>query len=276
MNYLAKLIKIGKIAGMLYRKNWNSKNSDTLIIYGIGAPIPPDNGNLPDSPIIMKYKVDLFVPDYIGYGRSDGALTPMNCINTFLKLHEVITKGTIGISHYENTKFNLQYKRILHIGRSFGGTYVPLLPRFNPNIKELCVIYPAVDNKSSGSVPSEESNEDFMNAMKFDGYHYLYRGILSALWKKHLNNDDGLSPMDNVKYLRDCRLFIGHGTKDKCIHYSKSKIYFNKIKDAFPDKIKQFVLKLYKGTGHNYQTSNRTVRDFLDWLQIIKYKSYEL
>lgn len=261
-DYKARLIRINDIAGMLYR---SKKVSQNLVIYGLGAPVVPDSGNLPDAPIIMQLDVDLFVPDYIGYGRSDGICTPLNCIKTFLNLYKWFTKGCVVINEYERLKLKLKYGRIIFMGRSFGGTYIPLLPKFNPEIKELCLIYPAVDNKSCGSIPGEESNEDFMRAMRFDGYHHLYRGILSKKWQEHLEGRDGISPMDNIGYLTNTRLFIGHGKKDKCIHYSKSVTYFQKIIGQFPATKDQFKLKLYPNVGHNLATSNQAVKDCLEW-----------
>lgn len=269
-NYKSKLIRINNIAGILYRSN---KPSNNLVIYGLGAPVVPDSGNLPDAPVIMKFDTDLLVPDYIGYGRSDGVFTPKNCIKTFLDLYQWITKGCTTNNFYEKIQIKMHYKRIIFIGRSLGGTYVPLLPRFNPEIAELGIIYPAVDNKSCGSIKGEESNEDFMRAMRKDGYHKLYRGILSKRWEKHLQNEDGLSPMDNIRYLKNTKLFIGHGEKDKCIHYSKSVKYYDKILKAFPEKQDQFLLKLYSQGDHGQTTSHLAVKDFLEWLIVPKHIS---
>ncbi len=263
--YSSKLVRINGIAGMFYS---SGNATDTLVIYGIGAPIIPDTGYLPDAPVIMNFNVDLLVPDYIGYGRSNGICTPLNCIKTFLNLYHWITKGCIGINYYEKTKTNLHYKRIIFIGRSFGGTYIPLLPRFNPRITELGLIYPAVDNKSCGSIKGEETNEDFLRAFELDGYYHLYRGILSQKWRDHLQGKDNLSPMDNISYLKDAKLFIGHGKKDKCIHCSKSAIYYREIIKLFPNQKDQFRLNFYPKTGHNLQTSNQAVKDCLQWLKV--------
>lgn len=251
----------------------SGRKTDALVIYGLGAPVVPDSGNLPDAPIILNFDTDLLVPDYIGYGRSGGRFTPKNCIRTFLLLYEQLTNGCIAHNYYENIQIKLKYKRIIFIGRSFGGTYLPLLPRFNNKIGELGIIYPAVDNKSCGSIEGEESNEDFMRSMREDGYHYLYRGILNPIWSKHLINEDGLSPMDNIPYLSDARLFIGHGKEDRVIHFSKSVNYFEKIKGFFPDRLAQFKLNLYPETGHTFETSNPACQDLLKWLNVKKLTS---
>jgi len=267
MNF--KFLKLKKIGGILYKCQ---RNTNTLVIYGIGAPIPPDNGNLPDASVILNYETDIFVPDYIGYGRSSGVFTPMNCIRTFLVLYDYFMKGCVGINNYENVNVKLRYKRIIFVGRSFGGTYVPLLPRFNKEIKELAIFCPVVDSKSCGSVKGEESNEDFLRSMKLDGYHYLYRGILNKNWKNHLENKDDLSPMENIQYLKDAKLFIAHGKLDKCVNFSKSVLYYKKILKTFPKKRKSVVLKLYPGGDHGSSTTNLAVRDLLGWLKVRRLK----
>lgn len=265
MNIRTKLLRVGGIAGMFYSAH---KDPAAIVVYGIGAPIAPDSGNLPDAPLILKFNVDLFVPDYIGYGRSDGVCTPRGCIETFLKLHEAFSKGAYATNSYENYKTRVQYKRIIYIGRSFGSTYVTLLPRYNSAIGEICSIYGALSNKACGTMPGEESNEAWMKAMKEDGYHHLYRGILSKKWERHLNNEDGLSPMDNVGYLKNAKVFIAHSKDDPVLHYSQSTNYYGRIMSQFPDKKDQFKLKLYSGTGHDSGTSNRAVVDFLKWIKV--------
>lgn len=264
--YKTTFLKIGKIAGMWYGSD---KMSKTLIVYGIGAPIPPDNGTLPDARIIYKFDTDIFVPDYIGYGRSDGVFTPENCIKTFTILYEAFSEGCYGENAYTDSKQFFKYERIIFIGRSLGGTYVPLLPRFNKAIKEVAIFSPVVDSKSCGSIKGEESNEDFLRSMKKDGYYHLYRGILAKQWENHLENKDDLSPMDNISYLKDTKLFIGHGKKDTCVNYTKSVIYYKKIKHMYPNA-SNICLKLYAKGDHGSKTTNAASYDFLNWLNLKK------
>lgn len=248
---------------MYYR---SGKMTDTLVIYGRGAPVAPDNGNLPEAVVLNEYSVDMLVPDYIGNGRSGGRFMPLNCIKTFLILFEQIQKGCIATNYYQKQKFRLKYRRIIFVGRSFGGTYVPLLPRYNPQITDLAVIFPAIDNPSCGSIPGEESNQDFMNAMLQDGYRYLYRGIGSQIWQDHLEGKDDLLPAMNIKYLKYCRIFIGHGKKDTLIHYSKSAKYFQLLQAKL--KKDQSTLVLYPQSGHDNQTAIDALRDCLDWFKV--------
>ena len=261
-HYTTQLVRINGIAGILYR---NGQKTTTVVVYGIGAPLPPDSGALPDAPVIMRFAVDLFVPDYIGYGRSDGQFTPTNCIKTFTNLYSDFTRGCLATNAYDKTTLLLRYKRVIFIGRSLGGTYIPLLPRFNPAITELAIFCPVVNSRLCGSVPGEESNADFLRSMRQDGYYHLYRGILAPLWRQHLENKDDLSPMDNISHLAHARLFIAHGRQDSCVHYSKSQQYYDLICKQFPGQSNQFALNLYNGT-HGPSTTNPAVADFLRWL----------
>jgi hypothetical protein len=266
-NLTTQLISIDGISGMYYQQ---SSHPTTIVIYGLGAPVVPDSGTLFEAQSILKYQTDLLVPDYIGYGRSDGTCTPDNCIQTFLQLDEQLTQGCRGRNFYLNTEVQLKYSTIIYIGRSFGGTYVPLLPRYNPSITQLGIIFPAVDNASCGSIEGEESNEDFMRAMLEGGYKYLYRGIDQPVWQDHLQNADGLSPMDNIEHLAATRLFIAHGKQDACINYTKSEKYYQKILATLPDQADQFKLKIYENGGHNSQTASEACEDILNWFQIPK------
>jgi hypothetical protein len=257
----SQLYKFKKIAGMYYPCSHPVRQ---IVVYGIGAPLPPDNGTLPGADIINRAGFDLFVPDYLGYGRSDGVFTPKNCIKTFLNLYDYFTTGCVGKNTLLNKTRRFKYRRVVFVGRSFGGTYVPLLPRFNPLITELILIFPVVDSASCGSVPGEETNRRFLESMKKDGYHHLYRGILASQWGRHLENLDDLSPMSNIRHLSRVKMFIGHGKQDRCVSFTKSLHYGKLITKMFPKG--QFKYKFYPLGGHDPFTAQKSIRDGLNWL----------
>lgn len=267
MNFEYKTLKINKIVGTYYSCG---QKTDVVLVWAIGGPTVPDNGNLSAAPLILKRRIDLFVPDYLGFGRSDGVFTPKNCINTLLSVHKYLKNGAMGICSYDLSEVFLKYKRVVFVGKSLGGAYVPLLPRFDQEINEIGVFCGALDQSEQGKVRGEETNEDFVRTIEDGGYKYLYRGFIKnkKLWWDHLNDLDGLSPMDNVKCLKKAKIFIAHGKKDNVIHYSKAVKYFGVIKKTFPDKISQFKLKLYKNGDHGKSTVNKATRDFLEWIGI--------
>ncbi len=269
MGYSSKLLKIRQISGTLYTAG---RANNTILIYGIGAPRLPDSGDLVEAGTILKNRTDIFVPDYIGYGRSGGTFSPINCIRTFLTLHDAFINGCTGINYAQKIKRRLKYKRVIIVGKSFGGRYVPLLPRFDRNIKEIGIFCPALNTGEYGKRKvKEESVEGFLRCIRYDGYSNLYRGLLKrgrldGKWKRHLEDEDSLAPMKNLRYLKGVRIFIGHGRLDKIINFSRSVSYYKKLKHMYPDKGDDIRLKLYKKGDHGASTTVRATKDFLKWI----------
>lgn len=265
LNFTAEFLRIGSISGMFY--SVAGRKTDQVVIYGIGAPLPPDAGELSDAKVALTCGADVFVADYIGYGRSEGVFTPLNCVKTFSDIYDALKNGVEGRNNYESKTRYLKYKSIHCMGRSFGGIYVLLLPKINPAISNICSIFPVVDWKSLGKDKThpEETVDGFLKAMTDDGYQYLYRGILKSEWKKHFHGDDDLNPIDNIGSLKNVRVFLGHGKQDFNIYYGNTEKFYKKLIEVFPKKTDQFKLKLYP-FGHSSQTSNLAVKDYFKWI----------
>lgn len=270
MRYKSKSLKIGNISGTFYT---TGKANNTILIYGIGAPRLPDAGNLAEAETILKNDMDLFVPDYVGYARSGGTFSPINCIRTFLALYDAFTGGCNGINYAQKIKKKLKYRRVVIVGKSFGGRYIPLLPRFNKKIKELGIFCPALNTSKYGNIKAhEESMADFLRCMRDDGYSNLYRGLLknnrlSAEWKRHLEDKDGLAPMKNLGYLKNAKIFIAHGRLDKSINFSRSVSYYKELKKMYPNKGDRYLkLKVYRNGDHGPSTTMPATKDFLNWI----------
>ncbi|OGM14788.1 hypothetical protein A3A76_04655 [Candidatus Woesebacteria bacterium RIFCSPLOWO2_01_FULL_39_23] len=259
------LLKVSGISGIYYPCGIKT---NTIMIYGIGAPNVPDNGNLPEARVVLKKRIDLFVPDYIGFGRSEGRFTPKNCIKTFLILFSGFKLGVLGVSNYANFKKEMKYQNIIIAGRSLGGAYVPILPKFNNKINKIGIVFGALDQSEQGKIKGEETNDQFLKSILLDGYKYLYKGFRESLWIKHLNDSDGLSPMDNVSYLKNCSVFIAHGKKDECIHYSKSVSFYKALTQRYPGRRANYKLIIYKNGVHDSNTASKAIKAFLDWIEI--------
>lgn len=259
-----KFFTINKIAGTFYD---SESRSNTLMVYAMGAPNVPDNGNAVIALTVLKAKIDLFIPDYIGFGRTCGIFTPENCIKTLLVLYDSFTKGVSGVNYYESRKKFFKYKKILFVGKSLGADYVSLLPRYNPKIKNIGVICGSMDQSEQGKIDPEESNESFVNGLSKDFVH-LYRGFNSKIWWKHVNDEDGLSPMDNTNFLFKSKVFIAHGKKDVCVHYSKSVNFYEKLIQVNQKNRKNYKLKLYKNGDHGSNTVKKAVGDYIEWVKL--------
>lgn len=266
MKYNHNLIKIGSIVGNLYTRG---SKKDAIVIYGKGAPGVPDSGSIDVAETILSRGIDLFVPDYIGFGRSDGRFTPMNCVNTFLELNKAFKRGCTGIDYSSMKSFRLKYKRVINIGASFGGRFLPAVARLDKSVKEIGILYSAMDVTEYGNLGKpEEKITDFMRVMKNSGYHHMFRGILENNWKRHFANKDDIAPVNNIKCLKDIKVFIAHGMLDDDINYVRSKQYFEKIAKTFPEKVgKTLVLKLYRNGGHGKTTAIPAIKDYLKWIR---------
>lgn len=238
-----------KIKGIFITIYKSDKPKSRLIIYGIGAPTIPDNGNLPDAELILSAGADVVVPDYIGFGRSRGIFSPANCIKTFLLVHEY---------------FKNKYSEIIIAGRSLGGTYVPLLPKYNPQISKLILIYPAVNQSTQGSFLGEESNKWFVDTL-VSGFYGNYHSASRKIWNKHVLENDNFSPMKNIEFLSNSQVFIGHGKKDECINYLKTVNYWKKLTSQFPQNKSNYKLKIFPNGDHGPSTSIQTFSDAFVW-----------
>ena len=267
MKFETYTLRIGKITGVFYTRG---KPKRTIVVWGKGAPSVPDNGGMMSASAVLAMGCDLFVFDYIGNGRSDGMFTPMNCIRSFLVLFDDFTRGCTGIEYYSMRKFRMRYKKVVLVGHSFGGRFLPQLHRFDKRIKEIGIFYSAMDTSLYGNLGKpEERIADFSRVMKNAGYHHIYRGILSKEWQRHWANKDSLAPVNCIKDLRDVKVFIAHGMLDNDINYVRSKEYFDRIAAMFPEKVgKTLVLKIYRKGDHGPQTAIPAVRDYLKWIGV--------
>jgi pimeloyl-ACP methyl ester carboxylesterase len=258
-----QLYSIKGLVGGLYSSEYSPHS--TLAVYAIGAPIPPDNGTLPDAPYLALFGVDVFVPDYYGYGRSDGVFTPDNCMKTLTDSYRYFIDGCDARSAYTGRTEHLKYDRIIYIGRSFGANFVALLPKYEPAVSIIALVSPCVDNKSQGQIPGEETNASFMASMREDGYHHLYRGILDKAWMQHLEGKDEYDAMEHTDHLVDTHVYIGHGLDDTVVNSQKSLKYYENLIARFPERNQNYRLRFYSG-GHGSSTTNPAVFDFLRWL----------
>lgn len=267
MKFETYTLRIGSITGTFYTRGTRRKRN--IVIWGKGAPTVPDNGGMLFAPAVLARNCDLFVFDYIGNGRSEGAFTPMNCVRTFLVLFDAFSRGCTGTEYYSMKRFRLKYRRVIPAGHSFGGRFLPQLHRFDKRIKEIGIFSSAMDTAKYGDLGKpEEKVTDFNRVMKNAGYAHLYRGILSKEWQRHWANKDSLAPANCIKDVKEVKVFIAHGKKDLSINYVRSKEYYNRIAAMFPEKAgKTLVLKIYPG-DHGPKTTIPAVKDFLKWIKV--------
>jgi len=244
------LIKIKKVEGMLYLPK-GSFEIEKAVIHAKGGPSLGDEGNSSLWGIAKKYQWALFVPDYIGYCRSDGNFTFKNCVYTLYEAEDFLRGKIEGIAVETGEKIKLKCKEILLIGSSWGGAIVPFLEKYKKSqIKAIGLIKPVLDWKSQGKTRFSEEDVFQTNRSIIRGWLNIYRGYKNSEWPKIFQN--GLSeynPLDNLSLLREKVVFLCHGGKDKVVNWRKSCLFYRAFKKEYP-KGKIF-WKLFKNQDHS-------------------------
>lgn len=162
----------------------------------------------------------------------------------------------------------VRYERFVFLGLSYGGGVVPLLPRFDASIDTVGMFYPVTEYSSFGKCGvAEETVEDFLGAV-YRGFSNQYRGIDRAEWTSHFRDRSGLTPLANIKYLEDARVFLAHGTVDQSIYYKKTEKYYEILHERFPKN--NIVYREYLGKRHGSETMIPATIDFIEWLVSIR------
>ena len=76
----------------------------------------------------------------------------------------------------------------------------------------------------------------------------MYRGIDAPEWRLQEQDALGLTPWNNYEHLRNCKVFLAHGTADTCLHYSRTQEFYEKLCELNPQG--QFHYAEYYGLEH--------------------------
>jgi hypothetical protein len=222
------LIKINKVVGTLYIP---AKETQNAIIYAKGGPSLGDDGKSPVWAIAKKYNYVLFIPDYIGFCRSDGIFSFKGCIET-INESEQFLKGKVS-AHTIDTgeKIEISTKNQVLIGSSWGGAIVPFYEKFRKSsIRYIGLIKPVTDWKSQGRTNDQEENVELTAQSIKNGWGNIYRGFSKSLWPKiFLGQVSECNPIDCIRLLQGKYVIICHGKKDDVVNWKKSKKYYEKL-----------------------------------------------
>jgi len=243
-----KVIKFWKIIGSFYK---SEKKADTLIVVAIWAPNLMDVDNLRNAKILTDAWYDVITPEYYWFCRSWWKFTPKNSIKTLLDTKNFFKNWEL-LDVYSWEKFSVSYKKFIFLGLSYWWWAVPLLPKFDKEIKNIAMFYPVVDYFSFWKRwVKEETVEDFCDSI-VRWFSKIYKSIKSPIWKKHFEDKTDLIPVKNLDLMEWVNLFLCHWTEDKSIYYKKTSEYFEKLKEKFPSW--NFEYKEYKGFWHGWET----------------------
>lgn len=259
-----KVVKFWKLVWTYYQAE---KESDTLIIVAIWAPNLMDVDNLRNANILTNLWYDVISPEYYGFCRSEGRFTPKNSIKTLIDTKNFFKSWVLkSVYSWENIK--VSYKNFIFLGMSYGWWVVPLLPKYDKEIKNIAMFYPVTDYSSFWKRwVKEETVEDFCNSI-YRWFSKIYRSINLTIWKKQFSDSTPYIPIKNIKYLENSNIFLAHGTLDKSIYYKKTSEYYEKIKKEFPDI--NIVYKEYSWAWHWVDTMFPATYEMIDFFENIE------
>lgn len=259
-----KIIRFGSLVGTFYPQK--TSYSKWLIIVAIGAPNLEDIENLRNSDILNSNGYDIFVPEYYGYCRSGGLFSPSSSLQTLLDTYDAFCFGYVWDDISTSEKFIKKYKRIFFLGLSYGGSIVPIIPRFRPGILGIGCFYPVLEYLSLWKIGvPEETWEEFLRSIKNE-FPYIYRGIKESTWNRHFQHKTDIIPTQshNIDVLKWINLFLAHWEDDISISFKRTKFYYQNLREHFPEQ--NIIYQQYPWMSHGWDTLMIATDNFICWL----------
>lgn len=260
------IIKLNKVVSSLYIP----ENPKLAIIVAQGGPGLGDKLNSEFWTVCKKHGAILMVPDYIGFCRSDGKFNFKNCITTLYECEDFLKgklKATDGFNGQKISSPNIS--KIVLVGSSWGGAIAPFIDKYKKTgISDLVQISPVTDwNTLGDGIHPEETRNQVDTAIE-TVMSNLYRGYKTSEWKEIFSNKKvrpEYNPIENLKLLKNKNVYVFHGNKDKSVHWSRSKIYVDKLKKS--RLAKSVSWKLLLNSKHGGSTKSRGLASYFKTLK---------
>lgn len=214
-----------------YQTEWNRK----LVIRLWWAPSLPSDKQK-EAAVLSKKGFDIVVPDYYGYGRSSGYFNVKNCIQTAYDTLQTFRQQIPVVSVYSPEELLLPYyDEIVIVWASYGWWIAAAMPKFDEQLKEIVLLYPALDrmNRNEHGYP-ESTDEDFLRE-----YLLGYKNVYTI--------QDGIDPYDallwydtmfsssELWHLSETKVFVWHGSADDVIWCGRSRQLVDDLRQMNPD-----------------------------------------
>lgn len=76
----------------------------------------------------------------------------------------------------------------------------------------------------------------------------MYRGLDTSQRQEQFHDALGLTPWNNYEHLKNCKVFLAHGTADTCLHHMRTQEFYDKLCKLNPQG--QFKYAEYYGLEH--------------------------
>lgn len=188
-------------------------------------PVLPKNTNDSDVTALLAWWFDIVMPEYYGSFRSDGEFTIENCFKTIEQtLSLCLSWNAYDLDKKKNIDF--KYDSIFLFWLSFSAYFIMRYKDLR-KVKGIGLAYPML-TKLTDIGYIEEKPEDVEYELYGKWSKYFYRFPSNQSFREFYDEleEDYQTALEN---LVGKPLFIGHGTADTCVHYSRSEKFFKKI-----------------------------------------------
>ncbi len=213
-----------------------------------GAPGVPERP-AKEAEIVAQAGFDFIAPDYYGYGRSAGYFNTKNCIQTAYDTIQTFRQQIPVVSVYTPDELLLPYyEEIIVIGSSYGGWIAAAMPKFDEQLKEIALFYPALDRLDRNEYGYPEStDEDFLREYLL-GYKSLYRIEPWADPYDAMLDIESLFSLSELSPLSETKVFVWHGSADEVIRCGRSRQLVDDLRQMNADG--KYHYAEYYGLGH--------------------------
>jgi hypothetical protein len=237
------LIRYWDLVASYFSKEWNTK----LIIRSRGMPWLPSESD-ESWRFLQKSWYDVVAPDYYGYARSGGVFTPSWCVQTVVDTANTFRSGII-LDVRWNSELSVHYDEIVVVGSSFWWWVACMVPKFDTSIKEIVLLYPRFPRNDFATLwYKEETTEEYIRQCTL-WYSWLMRFGDQEWWELLYNGEWTYAIEKEYEHLRDVSIFMGYGTADEIIHYSRTRDFYTQLQEWNPSGEYSYVE--YYGLGHS-------------------------
>ncbi len=213
-----------------------------LIIICPGLPSDPFNYDLLD--FLSNEGFSCVYVRYSGTWGSYGSFLKNSPVKDIENILDFVLKERSFIDSSNNQKVKLNFKKIILIGTSFGGSVCLVSGAKSLNVNKIIALSPIVNYRDHARNPDypEEKIDNLGNYLK-RAYGKSYN-FSSNDWKKFVEGKLDINPDDYVHELSKKEIILLSGVKDKSISIDRLKNFFNNLHSK---KKKHYI---FKDSGH--------------------------
>ncbi len=227
-------------------------NKKKLVIICPGLPTNPSNYDLLD--FLSNNGFLCIYVRYSGTWGSYGSFLKDSPVKDIENIINIISKEKSFIDSSNNQKVKLNFKEIILLGSSFGGSVCLVSGAKFKNVNKIIALSPIVnyrDHARNFNYPEEKLDSLGNYLRKAYGKSYNFT---SPDWKKFIEGKLDMNPDDYLDELGKKEIILFSGAKDKSISINRLKSFFDKLSSK---KKKHYI---FKNLGHlSFRRLNKKV-----------------